>query len=75
MPVTVKLLATLARFAPPQGPELPAKPGQTAGALLDALGVPPPAVTTILVNGQPADRDTPLADGDRLTALPTLSGG
>jgi len=40
-----------------------------------AAGLPAEKITPILRNGAPASLETPLADGDAVTFLPTLSGG
>jgi molybdopterin converting factor small subunit len=76
MTVTVKCLATLAAFQPASGSavRLSGEAPRVAD-LAAALGLPAAKITTILRNGAPADGDTPLADGDAVTFLPTLSGG
>jgi MoaD family protein len=57
-------------------------PGATAGEVLDALsarfggrfaGIA--GAGSIVVNGERAVRDTPLAEGDEMALLPPVSGG
>ncbi|NDY55796.1 MoaD/ThiS family protein [Desulfovibrio sulfodismutans] len=74
--VTVKCLATLAAFQPASGSAVRLSGAAPCVAdLAAALGLPAAKITTILRNGAPATQDTPLADGDAVTFLPTLSGG
>lgn len=74
MIVTVRCLATLAGLAPPDG-RLDVPTGTTVGDVADALGVAPEAVGSLLVNGAPAERTTPLAPGDAVSIVPPISGG
>jgi len=73
--VTVKCLATLAAFQPGSGPAVRLPATARVADLAAALGLPAAKITTILRNGAPASLETPLADGDAVTFLPTLSGG
>jgi molybdopterin converting factor small subunit len=69
-------LATLAAHQPANAGTFPLTPDiRRVADLLAALDLPAAKVTTILVNGAPADAATPLAPGDAVTLLPTLSGG
>ena len=74
MIVSVRALASLAAFAPPDG-RLDLPPGATVAAAAGALGLPPNDVGTILCNDAPAEADTPLAPGDKLTFIPPITGG
>ena len=56
--------------------------GRTAGEIADALGRVHgerfsriAAVSSLVVNGERAGRETPVADGDELAILPPVSGG
>ena len=56
--------------------------GRTAGDVADALAAEYGerfakivAVSTFVVNGDRADRGTPVADGDEVAILPPVSGG
>ena len=56
--------------------------GATVGELLDAAMVRHGerfaavlARSRVWKNGEPADRDTPVADGDEVAVLPPVSGG
>lgn len=55
--------------------EIEASEGATVGDIADALGAPRHLVHAALVNEDPADLSTSLADGDRLTLMPHYSGG
>ncbi len=73
--VTVRCLASLAKYQPRTAAvPLPGDVRNVAG-LMAALNLPQKAVTTILVNAAPADPETALAHGDAVTFLPTLTGG
>ena len=56
--------------------------GRTAGEVADAIAAEHGerfakivAVSTFVVNGERADRGTPVADGDEVAILPPVSGG
>ena len=56
--------------------------GRTAGEVADALSAVHgerfakiAAVSTFVVNGERAERRTPVADGDEVAILPPVSGG
>ena len=56
--------------------------GRTAGEVADALSAVHgerfakiAAVSTFVVNGERAVRDTPVAEGDEVAILPPVSGG
>lgn len=72
--VTVRALATLAKFTPPGG-EVPPGPGETVERLAGRLGLALAAVGTVLVNGRPATADTPLSPGDTVSFVPPITGG
>ena len=72
--VTVRALATLAPFAPPDG-VVAFIPGQTAGDVARGLGIDPGAIATVLRNGRPADLDARLAPDDVLSLVPPITGG
>lgn len=76
--VTVVFLGHLRRYLPAgaEGPQryvLPA--GARAGDLLDAIGVRRDQDITIGVDGDLADRDTPLRDGADIVLLGPMEGG
>ncbi|MGH2584879.1 MAG: MoaD/ThiS family protein [Dehalococcoidia bacterium] len=76
--VRVSLFADLRRFLPPgeDGPQtftLPA--GSTVADLLAAIGVPPEDEVTPGLNGELAQRDTALHDGDDLVLFSPMEGG
>ena len=79
MRVRVKLIANYMKLLPPGTPgntiELDALPGATIADLLEPLGVPLDDSTVLLLNGYQAEADTPLSDGDMVTAFSAIAGG
>jgi MoaD family protein len=79
MTVHVRLFAALRELAGTGSLEAS---GRTAGDVADELAGrfgerfrKIAAVSTFVVNGERADRDTPVADGDEVAILPPVSGG
>ena len=75
MPITFKCYATLARLQPADAANLPVRPGETVGELLQRHGIPAKDVAIIMLNGRSVETDAPLADGDRLGVFPAVGGG
>ena len=76
--VRVTLFADLRRFLPPgvDGPHRRTVPaGATIAELLAVIGVPEDATITIGVDGELADRATPLRDGADVMLLSPMEGG
>ena len=76
--VAVAFFADLRRFLPrgADGPQRYTVPeGATVAALLDAIGVEAGAEVTIAVDGELADRGTPLHDGADVMLLTPMEGG
>lgn len=76
--VTLTLFGDMKRYSPPRvdGPHRRAVPvGSTVAALLEALGVPADADVTVGVDGEMADRATPLRDGAEVMLLGPMEGG
>ena len=76
--VRVTLFADLRRFLPPgvDGPHRRTVPaGSTVAELLAAIGVPEDADITIGVDGELADRATPLREGADVMLLSPMEGG
>ena len=76
--VRVTLFADLRRFLPPgvDGPHRRTVPaGSTVAELLIAIGVPDDADITIGVDGELADRATPLREGADVMLLSPMEGG
>src|SRR5262245_19840697 len=72
------LFADLRRFLPPgvDGPHRRTVPaGSTVAGLLAIIGVPEDADITIGVDGELADRATPLRDGADVMLLSPMEGG
>ncbi len=72
--ITVRALADLARFAPPDG-RLEIASGETVGAVAARLGLDPARIGTALVGGRPVEPTTPLSPGDELVFVPPITGG
>ena len=79
MTVHVRLFAALRELA---GTGSVDANGATAGDVAEALGAKYgerfskiASVSTFVVNGERADRSTPIADGDEVAILPPVSGG
>lgn len=76
--ILVTLFADMRRFLPPgvDGPQsytLP--PGATVADALAAIGIPAEDEVTAGLNGDQAQRDTPLSDGDELVLFSPMEGG
>lgn len=74
MKVTVKLFALL-RDGRGKQVELELAGAATVSSALLALGIQHSAVSMLLVNGQSANLDTALADGDVVSVFPPVGGG
>ncbi len=79
MTIQVRLFAALRELA---GASRVEAAGRTAGEVADALSAVHgerfakiAAVSTFVVNGERAERRTPVADGDEVAILPPVSGG
>jgi sulfur-carrier protein len=79
MTIRVRLFAALRELADASSLEAT---GRTVGDVVDALGAANgerfaqiAAVSSFVVNGDRATRETPLADGDEVAILPPVSGG
>jgi MoaD family protein len=79
MTIKVRLFAVLRELA---GSSEVDATGNTAGDLVDQLSerygerfAKIAAVGSIVVNGERAGRDTPVAEGDEVALLPPVSGG
>jgi len=77
--IRVRLFAALREEA---GASAVEAPGRTAGEVVDALSARYgerfariAAVGSIVVNGERAERSTPVAEGDEIALLPPVSGG
>ena len=76
--VRVTLFADLRRFLPRghEGPQTYTLPADaTVADLLAAIGIPPEDEVTPGLNGELAERDTPLHDGDDLVLFSPMEGG
>ena len=75
--VTVKLYGVLEKYSKEKGRKATIDlPGDSnAGELMSALSIPKERVTIVLVNGEPADQDHSLKEGDEVELFPPVSGG
>ena len=75
--VTVKLYGILEKYNKEKGRKVAIDlPGDSnAGELMSALNIPKERVTIVLVNGEPADPDHSLKEGDEVELFPPVSGG
>ncbi len=76
--VTVTFFADLRRFLPRgvDGPQrYTVREGATLADLLTAIGVAPDAEVTAAVDGELAERGTPLSDGAEVMLLSPMAGG
>lgn len=75
MPIDLKCYATLAPLTPDNASAFPLKDGETVRALAERLGIPVDEIKIVFVNGQAAELDRVLADGDRVGLFPPVGGG
>ncbi len=79
MKVRLRLFATLGAYLPPDadgdGITLSLPGGTTLGDVVARLGIPTGEHYLTVLNGDNAEADRPLADGDEITLFPPLSGG
>jgi len=80
MEVSVKLYASLRRFAPDQPLGEPMTCHVPEGAtvehlMTEVLGLPRDVVAIILVNGMRSEPQRPLSPGDEVVLFPPMAGG
>ena len=75
MPIDLKCYATLAPLTPDNAAAFPIKDGETIQALAERLTIPIEEAKIVFVNGQAAELDRVLADGDRVGLFPPVGGG
>lgn len=74
MHVKVRLYASLrGGHSPEEEMDLPS--GATVASMIEALGVQPPAVTLIFINGRHGARESDVHDGDEVALFPPIGGG
>lgn len=78
--ITIRLLASYRQHLPrghdeQAGYTLQVAPGTLAGQLLEALPIPAGDRYTFFINGQHANRDQVLQEGDVLSVFPAVGGG
>ncbi len=74
MDVYVKCFATLSGRTPQEN-TITLPDSSRVQDLLSALHIPREEVTVILVNQHPVDSETMLTAGDRISLIPTITGG
>ena len=79
MKVHVKLIATYLKLLPPEATgnmvELEIAEGTTIKDVLSPIGVPLDDSSVIVLNGFTVGLDTPLSEGDVITAFSAIAGG
>jgi molybdopterin converting factor small subunit len=79
MTITVRLFATLGKYLPAgsrrQTEVTLDAASATAGGVLSQLGVPREEAHLIAVNGTSQSWDSPVRDGDTVSAFPPVAGG
>ena len=79
MRVTIRLNASLRRYSPSDadGPSfaLDLEDGATVAGAMSQLGIPDRQAQMVTVDGEQADVDTVLAQGQELSLFPPLAGG
>jgi sulfur carrier protein ThiS len=79
MRVSVKLIATYRQLLPAGATggciQLDISPGSSVADLLTRFGVPLDDSSVIVVNGLTVPLETPLSEGDTVTAFSAIAGG
>jgi molybdopterin converting factor small subunit len=80
MRVTIRLLAGYRRYLPADhdaqaGYAYDVPPGHRVGDILAELPIPEKDAYTFLLNGNHAEREQPLHEGDVLAVFPAVGGG
>jgi molybdopterin converting factor small subunit len=74
MEITLRATSDLARLIPPAG-KVKLEEGASVGDVLDDLGIDSDLVMLFVIDGELADRGSPLKDGTTLELIPPISGG
>jgi molybdopterin converting factor small subunit len=79
MQVTIRLNASLRRYIPSDAEGSPflleLEDGATVARVMSHLGIPDRQAQMVTVDGDQADVDTVLAEGQELSLFPPLAGG
>ena len=79
MMIRVKLIANYREALPPEARdgvvELDVPPGTTVHAAISRFNIPLDDTSVIVLNGLTVDMNTPLVDGDMVTAFSAIAGG
>jgi len=77
MKVDVELFATLRKYGPPREGAFTMEltEGDGIRRLIEILGIPLDMERVILVNGRPANLESPLEEGDKVVLFPPVAGG
>jgi sulfur carrier protein ThiS len=73
--IQLELQTTLKRFLPAAPESYPIEPGIRVRELMTQLGIAEYEVNLVFINGTPANLDSTLEGGERLTLFPPLGGG
>lgn len=73
--VSIRLYASLARYAPPDADAHPVRSGMSIRDVAEELGIPPDQVKLIFVDGKKEDPEFRLFGGERVGLFPPVGGG
>jgi len=73
--VTIKLFATLKKYAPSGADNYPITPETTLRDVIEALGIPEDEAKIIFIDGVKAALDSNLQGGETVSIFPPIGGG
>ncbi len=73
--VTIKLFATLKKYAPPDADNYPITPGTTLKELIGLLNIPEDEAKIIFIDGVKGVLDSGLQGGETVSIFPPIGGG
>jgi sulfur carrier protein ThiS len=79
MKIQIKMIANYREALPPEAKngmlELDVPPGTTVYAAISKFDIPLDDTSVIVLNGLTVDMNTPLVEGDMVTAFSAIAGG
>ena len=73
--ITIKLFASLTRFAPDCADKYPISSGTRIRDIINRLGIPEDKAKLIFINGIKGELDSTLKGGERVGIFPPVGGG
>jgi len=73
--ITIKLFASLTKFAPDSADKYPISSGTRIRDIINRLGIPEDKAKLIFINGVKVDLDSSLNGGERIGIFPPVGGG